>query len=287
LNKGISGVMTVTNVEMARAWDGDEGARWAEHAERYEATGHRQRERLVATGLIAAADAVLDVGCGTGKSTRDAARLASSGSALGVDLSGRMLERARKLAATEGVANVQFLQADAQVHPFEATAFDVAISKFGTTFFADPLAAFANLARALRSGGKLGMLVWRELGRNEWVTAVRAALEMGRQLPEPPPGAPGPFQLADGEYVRRILADAGFVAVELESVDEPIYLGANVDDAFAFVRTMGMVLGLTQDLDEPTRRQALERLHDALADYETEEGVLLASSAWLVTARRP
>jgi SAM-dependent methyltransferase len=279
--------MTVTNVEMARAWDGDEGARWAEHAERYEATGHRQRERLVATGLIAAADAVLDVGCGTGKSTRDAARLASSGSALGVDLSGRMLERARNLAATEGVANVQFLQADAQVHRFEAAAFDVAISKFGTTFFADPVAAFANLARALRSGGNLGMLVWRELGRNEWVTGVRAALAMGRQLPEPPPGAPGPFQLANDDYLKRILADAGFVAVELESVDEPIYLGANVDDAFAFVRTMGMVLGLTQDLDEPTRRQALERLHDALATYETEKGVLLGSSAWLVTARRP
>ena len=279
--------MTVTNVEMARAWDGEEGARWAEHAERYEATGHRQWERLVATGLIAAADAVLDVGCGTGRATRDAARLASSGSALGVDLSARMLERARELAAAEGVTNVHFLQADAEVHPFEAGAFDVAISSFGAMFFADPVAAFANVAGALRAGGGLGMLVWRELGRNEWVTAVRGALAMGRQLPEPPPGSPGPFQLASGDDVRRILADAGFVAVELESVDEPIYLGADVDDAFAFVRTMGMVLGLTHDLDEPTRRQALERLHDALAAYETEKGVLLGSSAWLVTARRP
>ena len=280
------GVMTVTNVEMARAWDGEEGARWAEHAERYEATGPRLWERFVATGLIAAADAVLDVGCGTGRSTRDAARLASSGSALGVDLSARMLERARELAAAEGVTNAHFLQADAQVHPFQAGAFDVAISNFGAMFFADPVAAFANVAGALRAGGGLGMLVWRELGRNEWVTALRAALAMGRQLPEPPPGAPGPFQLADGDDLRRILADAGFVAVELESVDEPVYLGANVDDAFAFVRTMGMVLGLTQDLDDPTRRQALERLHDALAAYETEEGVLLGASAWLVTARR-
>ena len=278
--------MTVTNVEMARAWDGEEGARWAEHAERYEATGHRQWERLVATGLVAAADAVLDVGCGTGRATRDAARLASSGSALGVDLSARMLERARELAAAEGVTNVHFLQADAQVHPFEAGAFEVAISVFGAMFFADPVAAFANVARALRPRGGLGMLVWRELGRNEWVTAVRAPLAMGRQLPEPPPGAPGPFQLANGDDVRRILGDAGFVAVELESVDEPIYLGAKVDDAFAFLRTMGMVVGLTHDLDEPTRRQALERLYDALAAYETEEGVLLGASAWLVTARR-
>ena len=280
------GMVTVTNVEMARAWDGEEGARWAEHAERYEATGHRQWERFVATGLIGAADAVLDIGCGTGRATRNAARLASSGSALGVDLSARMLERGRELAAAERVTNVHFLQADAQVYPFEAGAFDLAISNFGAMFFADPVAAFANVAGSLRAGGGLGMLVWRELGRNEWVTAVRAALAMGRQLPEPPPGAPGPFQLANGDYVRRILADAGFVAVELESVDEPVYLGASVDDAFAFIRTMGMVLGLTQDLDEPARGQALERLHDILAAYETGEGVLLGASAWLVTARR-
>ncbi len=277
---------TIANVEMARAWDGEEGARWAEHAERYEATGQRQWRRLVDTGLISAADAVLDIGCGTGKSTRDAARLASSGSALGVDLSARMLQRARELAALEGVTNASFKQADAQVHPFDVGTIDVAISSFGAMFFADPVAAFANVARALRPGGELGMLTWRDLGRNEWVTAIRSALAMGRPLPEPPPGAPGPFQLVDGDHVRRILGDAGFVAVELESVDEPLRLGADADDAFAFVRTMGIVHGLTQDLDEPTRRQALEGLHAMLAAHESDEGVLLGSSAWLITAQR-
>ena len=120
-------------------------------------------------------------------------RLASSGSALGVDLSARMLERARELAAAEEVTNIHFLQADAQVHSFEAGAFDVAMSSFGAMFFADPVAAFANVAGALRAGGGLGMLVWRELGRNEWVTAVRAALAMGRQLPEPPPARARPL----------------------------------------------------------------------------------------------
>lgn len=279
-------MLTVANVEMARAWDGEEGARWAEHAERYEAAGDRQWRALVDTGLISAADAVLDIGCGTGKSTRDVARLAASGSALGVDLSARMLERARERAAAEGVTNVAFLQADAQVHPFEAGAFDVAVSSFGAMFFADPVAAFANVARALRPGAGLGILTWRELGRNEWVTALRSALALGRELPEPAPGAPGPFQLVDADHVRRILHEAGFAAVELESVDEPVRLGAHADDAFAFVRTMGMVKGLTQDLDEPTRQQALEEVRAMLAAHETGEGVLLASSAWLVTARR-
>lgn len=277
---------TVVNVEMARAWDGDEGTRWAEHAERYEATGPRHLRRLLDAGPLSVADAVLDIGCGTGRSTRNAARLASSGSAIGVDLSARMLERARALAAAEGVTNADFLQADAQVHPFAAGAYDVAISSFGAMFFGDPVAAFSNVARALRPAGGLAVLTWREPGRNEWLTAIRSALAMGRQLPDPSPGAPGPFQLVDGDNVRRILGDAGFIAVALEPVDEPVYLGADADDAFAFVRTMGMVHGLTQDLQESARGQAFEGLHATLVAHETEAGVLFGSSAWLITARR-
>ncbi len=279
-------MLTIANVEMAKAWDGEEGARWAEHAEHYEATGDRQWRALADTGLITASAAVLDIGCGTGKSTRNAARLAPAGSALGVDLSARMLERARELATTEGVTNVDFLQADAQVHPFETQSFDTAISVFGAMFFADPVAAFTNMARALRPGGGLAMLAWRELGRNEWVAALRSALAMGRELPEPPAGAPGPFQMVDAEFVRRVLGEAGFAAVELESVDEPVRLGADADDAFEFLSATGMAKGLTQDLDEPTRQQALDNLRAVLAAHETEDGVLLASSAWLVTARR-
>ena len=278
--------LTIANVEMARAWDGDEGARWTAHAERYEETGRGYRRRLVDPELISVTDVLLDIGCGTGMSTRDAARLASSGSALGVDLSAAMLDRAREFAALEGLTNVEFLQADAQVHPFAPGAFDVAISSFGAMFFADPVVAFANVARALRVGGRLAVLTWRELGRNEWVTALRSALAMGRQLPEPPPGVPGPFQLVDGDYVRSILDQAGFVAVALEPVEEPICLGTDADDAFAFVQTMGMVRGLTQDLDEQTGQRALREVHATLAAHETEHGVLLGSSAWLITASR-
>ena len=277
---------TIANLEMAGVWDGEEGARWAEHAEHYEATGGRQWTALVDTGVISTSAVVLDIGCGTGKSTRDAARLAPSGSVLGVDLSARMLERARELAAVEAVTNVDFLQADAQVHPFEARSFDAAISVFGSMFFADPVTAFANVARALRPGAGLAVLVWRELGRNEWVTALRDALAMGRELPEPPSGAPGPFQLVDGALVRRILGEAGYGSVELVSVDEPLRVGADADDAFGFVRTMGIVRGLTHDLDEHAQQRALENLHAVLAAHATGDGVLLGSSAWLVTARR-
>src|SRR5438105_1841920 len=140
-----------TNAEQAGAWDGDEGAYWAENAERFDRAVAAYHERFLAAAGIGGAERVLDIGCGTGQTTRDAARAAPDGTALGVDLSGRMVELARRLATGEGIANARFEQADAQVHPFAARSFDVAISRTGTMFFGDPAAAFANIAGAVRS----------------------------------------------------------------------------------------------------------------------------------------
>ncbi|MGH9281499.1 MAG: class I SAM-dependent methyltransferase, partial [Acidimicrobiales bacterium] len=153
------------NEEMARAWDGEEGDRWTEHAEHYEASSVRHWRQVRDGGFIRSTDRVLDVGCGTGSSTRDAARLASAGHVLGVDLSARMLARAAERCAAEGLGHVSFLQADAQVHPFDPGVLDVVVSSFGAMFFEDRRAAFANLAAALRPGGGLALLAWRELAR--------------------------------------------------------------------------------------------------------------------------
>ena len=132
---------TIANKEMAAAWDGDEGAEWARDWERYDRAVAGYQARLMAAAAIGPAQRVLDVGCGNGETSRAAARQAAAGSVLGVDLSSSMLERARQLAATEGLANVRFEQADAQVQRFEPGAFDVVVSRFGTMFFADPVAA--------------------------------------------------------------------------------------------------------------------------------------------------
>ena len=280
-------MQAIANVEMASAWDGEEGERWAAHADRYERTGLRLARRLRDAAAVARGDAVLDVGCGTGSSTRDAARSAAPGPVLGVDLSSQMLEVARRRAAAEGLDNVSFEQADAQVHPFAEEAFDVAVSSFGAMFFADPVEAFANVRRALRPGGRLALLAWRDLRRNQWITAIRDALALGRPLPEPPSGAPGPFGLAGADHVRAVLAGAGFTGVDLESVDEPVWLGADADDAWAFVRTMGIVKGLTSELDPDDRERAFEQVRAMLAGAAGPEGVQFASSAWLVTAHRP
>jgi ubiquinone/menaquinone biosynthesis C-methylase UbiE len=275
----------VANTEMAKAWV-EEGERWAEQADRYDATVSRHSRRLFEAARISRGEQVLDIGCGCGETTREAARHSVTGLALGVDLSARMLERARELAQSEGLTNVRFEQADAQVHPFERQAFDLAISRFGVMFFADPVAAFRNIGQALRPGGRLALMSWQEPKKNEWILAVREALAMGRSLPEPPPGAPGPFGLAELDGVRAILAEAGFEPIELDDVQEPMCFGRDAADAFAFARTTGPVKGLLAGLDEPSAALALEALRAALAAKETPEGVLLDARAWLITARR-
>ena len=277
--------MAIANVEMAAAWDGPEGEHWAAHAHRYEATGPGYWRALLEAVAVKPTAEVLDIGCGTGRSSRELARAASSGRVVGVDLSAKMLERAREAAGAEGLSNVRFDQADAQVHPFPDAAFDLAVSSFGAMFFADPIAAFSNIGRALRSGGELALLAWRELERNDWVVALFKALAPGRPLPAPPAGTPGPFGLADEAFTERVLSEAGFVDIVFEEVSEPIRLGKDADDAFSFVSTFGFTRGLTQDLDSAERTIALEALRSMLVEHETPEGVLFEGSAWLIRAR--
>jgi SAM-dependent methyltransferase len=281
-----SKLATIVNLEQAQAWDGPDGDDWTAHEEQYNDAVRRHTPRLLAAARINADDHVLDIGCGCGESTRAAARAAAHGSVLGIDLSARMTARARERSRSEGLANLVFQQADAQVYPFPAQAFDVAISRFGAMFFGDPIAAFQNIRRSLRPAGRLAISSWRELKQNEWITAVRSALAAGRSLPEPPPDAPGPFGLASPDRIDAVLGAAGFQHITLEPVDEPVYFGADTADAFAFLSSIGVVKGMLNDLDNATRAQALEELRAMLTAHQTAEGVLLESRAWLITARR-
>jgi SAM-dependent methyltransferase len=274
------------NAEQFRAWNGDDARDWVLHADRYELASARYDPWLLTAAGITAADRVLDVGCGAGVSTRAAARIATDGHVVGLDLSAPLLAEARRRSDGAGVANVTFVQGDAQVHPFEPATFDVVLSRFGVMFFGDPLAAFTNIGRALRPGGRLAVLAWQGMALNEWLRVLFEALAAGRSLPEPPVGAPGPFGLADPGTVRRLLTSAGLAEVDLADVREPVYLGADLDDAYAFVTSLGPTRGLLRGLDEQARTTALDLLRSRLADREGPDGVLLGSAAWLVTARR-
>ncbi|HEX6514402.1 MAG TPA: class I SAM-dependent methyltransferase [Nocardioidaceae bacterium] len=274
-----------TNVEQGRAWDGGEGAYWAEHARRFDDALAHYHPVLMAQAGIGKTARVLDIGCGTGQTTRDAARTAHRGSALGVDLSARMLEVARETARREGLANTSFLQADAQSYAFVPESFDAAISRTGTMFFGDPVAAFGNIARALRAGAPLTMLVWQPLERNEWIRAIVTALAAGRDLPVPPPDQPGPFALSDPVRVRTLLTAAGLEEPELTALDGPMWFGDDAEDANRFV--LGLQGWMLEDLDEATRARAQRALRDTLQAHETAAGVRFESAMWLVrTARR-
>ncbi|MFE3281881.1 class I SAM-dependent methyltransferase, partial [Streptomyces sp. NPDC059233] len=255
-----------SNIEQARAWDGQEGTYWAEHADRFDRAVRAYRAGFLAAAEISAVDRVLDIGCGTGEITRDAARRATNGRALGVDLSGPMLKVARQRAAAEGLHNADFVQADAQIHAFPASAFDLAVSRTGTMFFADPVAAFRNIGRALRPGGRLVQLVWQPPTGNDWFLSFTRALAAGRPLPTPSPGTPGPFSLSDPERVRAVLGAAGFTDVRLEPRSEAMWFGENADDAERF--TLGLLGWMLDGLDAEGRRRAVDDLRATLTAHD-------------------
>ena len=275
-----------TNTEQLRAWDGDEGAYWAAHADHFERALAAYDQRFFDAAAIAGRDRVLDVGCGTGRTTRDAARAASAGSALGVDLSSAMLEVARQRAAAEGLTNVRFEQADAQIHPFEPETFDVAIGQTSATFFGDRVAGLANIGRALRPGGRLVLLTWQPLPANEWIREFTTALAAGRDLPAPPPEAPGPFTLADPDVIRSVLRRRRLRRRQRsDGTTAPMWFGHDADDAYQLVS--GLLGWMLDGLDDAGRARALDGLRATIAAHETPDGVLYESATWTIRATRP
>lgn len=279
--------MVIANTEMAKAWDGQEGAEWARDWTRYDRAAAGYQRRLLAAAGLRPGEHVLDVGCGNGEASRAAGRaVGPGGSILGVDLSSAMVARARELAGAEGLDNVRFEQADAQTHAFEPAAYDVVISRFGTMFFGDPVAAFSNFAGATKPGGRLVTVAWQAPDRNEWIREIRGALAAGRDLPAPPAGAPGPFAQADPDQARTVLVSAGWTNVVLEAAEEPFWIGADADDAFGFMSTGGMARGMLADLGEADRRRALDALRATMAAHANGTGVVFGSAAWVISALR-
>ena len=230
---------------------------------------------------------VLDIGCGTGQTTRNAARAAPDGSALGIDTSAAMIARARELARTVGLRNVLFECGDAQIWPLASQHFDIAISRFGTMFFADPVAAFGNVRQSLKAGGRLVMMVWQSAAANEWSVAIQQYLAPGSSPASVFAGAFDPFSLADPSAVERLLAAAGFAEATFADVQEPVYYGASVEAALDWIGGFMCTQDILQRLDAAGAERALARLRESLAKHQRADGVWFDSRAWIVTAHRP
>lgn len=274
-----------SNLSQLESWDGATGGFWTENADRFDEGVAGYRSRFLEAAAISENAQVLDVGCGSGQTTRDAARAAPAGAALGVDLSAEMLQLAHRRAQDERLTNAVFEQADAQVHPLSDQHFDVAVSRHGAMFFGDPVQAFTNIGRALRPGGRLVLLTWQPFERQEWLHNFFSALAAGRSVPVPPSDAPSPFALSDPDRVRVSLTAAGFVDIDLEGLSAPMFFGATVHDAMGFVA--GQHAGMLDKLSAEKRSDALQALRADLAAHLSEQGVHYESAAWLIQARTP
>ncbi|MFI0450758.1 class I SAM-dependent methyltransferase [Actinomadura sp. 6N118] len=277
-------MVRIVNTEQAEAWNGYEGQHWADNHDRYEATNGGFNDRLLDAARIGERDRVLDIGCGNGGITRLAARRARLGQAVGVDLSVPMLTRARATAAEEGVENVRFEQGDVQVHPFPEGGFDVAISRFAVMFFADPVAAFGNVAHALRPGGRLAFVSMAGLGGTDLGAVLAAAAEHlpGWQTTSEPDRS-GPLSLAGPDHVRTVLTAAGFQDVTAEQVEAEASWGRDAADAAEFFTGWGPVRFHLGGADPGPLRKAVE---EAMRPFERAGAVRLRSNGWLVRATR-
>jgi SAM-dependent methyltransferase len=232
---------------------------------------------------------VVDLGCGTGPTTLEmAARVGPDGEVVGVDIAAEMLARGRERAAQLGAGNVAFLHADVQVHDLGEARFDAAFSRFGVMFFADPVAAFANVRRALRSGGVLSFVCWQGVFDNEWMLVPGAAVAAvtGAAPPMPGPGEPGPLSLADPDRVHAVLAAAGFGSVAVAPhVDQVVISEDRIPEVTVTSTRLGGVREALRDADDQTRSRALAAIEEAFRARLQDGEVRLSRGVLLVTGR--
>jgi ubiquinone/menaquinone biosynthesis C-methylase UbiE len=268
----------------AKGWNDDMARRWLANEDAMNRAMTPFGEAAVVLAAAAPGERVLDVGCGTGPSTRSLAdAVGARGRVLGVDVAGPVLEEARKRFSDR--PQVELLLADAQTFPFTADH-DLVFSRFGVMFFTDPPAAFRNLAAALRPGGRLAFVCWRRFEENPWAAVPFAALrEVMPHVGQPAEG-PGPFGLADRDRTVALLAAAGFTGVAIDAFDAPVELGPDVAGAVHFATHSGPTGRALVDADQATRAAVRDKVAAALAPRLGPGGVSLPGAAWLVHARR-
>jgi SAM-dependent methyltransferase len=267
------------NAEQIEFWNGEAADAWVGAQQRMDQMLAPLSAQALKAANVTQGERVLDIGCGCGGT---AVQIANQGATVtGVDISAPMLERARQRG--EGRDDLAFVLADASSHNFAADH-DLVFSRFGVMFFKDPKAAFTNIARALKPGGRLCFLCWQEAKINYWMSVPGRAAAEFLPPPEPvDPKAPGPFAFAEANYLEEILAAAGFQNVSIESYIPSMQLGGDIDTAIDFLVHVGPMSRTMADLDDDTRLKALSAVQQALAPHADKDGVALDGACWIVT----
>jgi SAM-dependent methyltransferase len=274
------------NADQIAYWNGPGGRHWTDRQAVQDVLLAPISEILIAHARAKAGERIIDVGCGCGAtSIALAERVAPSGFVLGVDISAPMLTRARQVAP-KGLP-LEFVLADATIHPFDPQSFDLLVSRFGVMFFAEPAVSFANLRRALRPEGRVAFICWREPKYNPWMmTALQAVYKHVPKLPQLGPEDPGPFSFAFEERVHRILGEAGFAGITMQPHDLSldVAIGRGLDAAVQGALEIGPASRALQDHPEEVREAARASIREALAPFARGDKVPLAAAIWIVTA---
>lgn len=282
----------VANTEAQEYWSA-RAATWLEDQDALEVFGRAPGEAALELLAPQAGERILDVGCGGGATSLALAdRVVPGGRVLGLDIAPAMVAAAQQRASAAGSGAVSgavsFLVGDAQVEDLGEAAFEGAYSRFGIMFFADPVAAFANIRRSLVPGGRLSFCCWQGASANEWMTLPTTVTRgvLGLAPPAPDPAAPGPFAFSDPGRIREILEGAGFHGADIEERNDTVAL--TEDDVATRARValrQGPVVDLLKEAPEPTRRQVVAALQQALRSRMAGGAGLLDRGYLLVTAR--
>ncbi len=281
--------MSDANRDQAGYWNSPAGRQWIDHETALDAALGPVLDAVLASAALEPGQSVLDLGCGTGASTLHAAGLVGpQGRVEGIDISQVMLDRARIRAATAHAGNAAFTLADAQTHPFAAAQYDILISRFGMMFFDDPVAAFANIARAIRPGGRMVFAAWGPLARNPWFLIPRdiAVTRLGAPAP-PDPSAPGPFAFADSARVTGLMAQAGLRDIHADDLALDLAPQGTARDAAALSSHVGPAIRILRerggtDADARAIEAVVAR---AFAAFEGPAGLRIPAVITLFTAR--
>lgn len=277
------------NAEQIAYWNGIAGERWTRRQEMQDALLARISEAVVAHANARPGERIIDIGCGCGASTLElAAKVGAQGHVLGIDISTPMVTRARERAGSGSVA--EFIETDATDHAFAPKSVDMLFSRFGVMFFADPVRAFANLRRALKPGGRLAFVCWREPKQNPWMMVpLQAAYCHVPRMPEISPEAPGPFAFAREARVRAILEQAGFSSIALQPFDLEIDLaaGRGLEAAVESALGIGPASRAIDGQPPEAAAAATAEIRKTLAAVQVGETIPLPAAVWLVSARTP
>jgi ubiquinone/menaquinone biosynthesis C-methylase UbiE len=274
------------------AWAGDRVARWIDQAASLEAQLAPVADELLAAAQLAPGEWVLDVGCGTGPTTRRAASIiGAAGAVTGLDIAAPMLEAARQAPLAGGSAPIEWLVGDAVEWEPPRPAYDVVLSRFGVMFFSDPVRAFTNLAAATEPGGRLAIATWAKRDESDFFAVpLRATLAaLGRDAGELPDDE-GPFSLHGPEVIAATLEPAGWTEVRSEVRRLTLAYGGHVAPAVAAPTALdsGPTRVVTVDIDDEAKARVVEAVAEAMGRHVDGQGhVALDATVLITTARRP